>query len=374
MIKLAVFFNYIKKQKMIKLNKGKIKMREFQYKEIYPSLLTPDIVALVTQIHEYKGEQNLFIETKSDKLTQLLDIAKIQSTEASNRIEGIFTSEDRLKKIVRDIATPQTRNEEEIAGYRDVLSTIHESHDYIPPTPPILLQLHRDLYKFSGKSIGGTYKSSDNVIEEIDTQGNSFVRFQPVPAWETPSMMEKLCTALSDISKLTEYDPLLLIPIFVLDFLCIHPFNDGNGRMSRLLTLLLLYRSGYIVGKYISIEKQIEASKETYYETLQDSSQGWHEEKNNYLPFVRYMLGVIVAAYRDFSSRVQHLSVAGFSKPDRVREIIKGTLGKITKTEIMERCPDISQVTVQRALNDLLKNNEIVKHGGGRYTEYSWKR
>lgn len=349
-------------------------MREFQYKKTYRDLLTPEIVALVAQIHEYKGEQALFIESKSVKLTQLVEIAKIQSTEASNKIEGIFTSDERLKKIVRDKIMPRTRNEEEIAGYRDVLATIHESHDYIPPIPPMFLQLHRDLYKFSGKSIGGTYKSSDNVIEEVDAQGNAFVRFQPVPAWETPVAIERACIALGDISKFTEYDPLLLIPIFILDYLCIHPFKDGNGRMSRLLTLLLLYRSGYIVGKYISIEKLIETSKETYYETLQQSSESWHEEKNDYLPFVRYLLGVIVAAYRDFSSRVQYLTTGGFSKPDRVREIIKGTIGKITKTEIMQECPDISQVTIQRALNDLVQNNEIIKLSGGRYTTYTWNR
>ena len=332
-------------------------MREFQTKKIYHALLTPEIVALVAQIHEYKGEQAVFIESKSDKLTQLVEMAKIQSTEASNKIEGISTSDELLKKIVRDKTMPITRNEEEIAGYLDVLATIQESHDYIHPTTPMFLQLHRDLYKFSGKSIGGTYKSSDNVIEEVDAQGNRFVRFQPVSAWETPVAIERICTALSDINKYTEYDPLLLMPIFILDFLCIHPFNDGNGRMSRLLTLLLLYRSGYIVGKYISVEKAIELSKETYYETLQQSSEGWHEEKNDYLPFVRYLLGVIVAAYRDFSSRVQYLTTGDLSKPDRVREIIKGTLGKITKTEIMQKCPDISQVTIQRALNDLVKKN-----------------
>jgi len=349
-------------------------MREFQYKKIYKDLLTPEIVALVAQIHEYKGEQALFIEANTDTLSQLMEIAKIQSTEASNKIEGISTSDERLKKIVRDKTMPRTRNEEEIAGYRDVLATIHENYDAIPPIPPLFLQIHRDLYKFSGKSIGGSYKSSDNVIEEVDTQGNRYVRFQPVPAWETPVAMKKLCTALSDISKFTEYDPLLLIPIFILDFLCIHPFNDGNGRMSRLLTLLLLYRSGYIVGKYISVEKAIELSKVTYYETLQQSSEGWHEEKNDYLPFVRYLLGVIVAAYREFSSRVQYLTTSDLSKPDRVRKIIKGTLGKITKTEIMQKCPDISQVTIQRALNDLMQNNEIIKLGGGRYTTYIWNR
>ena len=171
-----------------------------------------------------------------------------------------------------------------------------------------------------------------------------------------------------------EVEPLIVIPIFIHDFLCIHPFNDGNGRMSRLLTLLLLYRAGYIVGKYISIEKVIETTKDTYYEALQSSSQGWHEEENDYAHFVRYMLGVILSAYRDFSSRVRVLTTSGMSKPDRIREIIKDTLGKITKTEIMQKCPDISQVTVQRTLNDLIKNGDIIKIGGGRYTSYIWNR
>ena len=172
----------------------------------------------------------------------------------------------------------------------------------------------------------------------------------------------------------TDLDPLLLIPIFILDFLCIHPFNDGNGRMSRLLTLLLLYRSGYIVGKYISIEKLISDTKETYYEALQQSSYNWHEGTNDYAPFVTYMLGVLVAAYRDFESRIELLTTKGLSKPDRVREIIKNHLGKITKGEIMAKCPDISQITVQRALADLIKSGEILKIGGGRYTSYAWNR
>ena len=305
-------------------------MRKYDFQNEWQKLLVPDIVALLTQIHEFKGEQNLFIEANSDTLTQLVKVAKIQSTEASNKIEGIYTSDDRLKKIVLDKTTPCTRNEQEIAGYRDVLATIHESYEYIPLSPTMILQLHRDLYKFSGMSIGGNYKNSDNVIAETDSAGNRFVRFQPVPAWEAPEAINFACKAYDEAVQ-SGADPLLVIPMFILDFLCIHPFNDGNGRMSRLLTLLLLYRSGYIVGKYISIEKVIEQSKETYYETLQQSSAGWHESQNDYTPFVRYMLGVIVAAYRDFSSRVQVLVTSGMSKPDRIREVIKGTLGKITK-------------------------------------------
>ena len=347
-------------------------MRRFDFKAEYKQLLTPEMITYLTQIHEFKGQQNLFIEAKSDVLAELVEIAKIQSTEASNKIEGIITTEERLRKIVREKTMPKTRSEKEIAGYRDVLSVIHESHDYIPLRPNVILQLHRDLYKFSGKSIGGNYKNSDNVIAEEHADGTKAVRFQPVPAWETSEAMDKLCDAFNDAANTEEMDPLLLIPIFILDFLCIHPFNDGNGRMGRLLTLLLLYRAGYIVGKYISIEKMISDTKDTYYEALQESSYNWHEDTNDYAPFVRYMLGVIVAAYREFSSRVDLLTNKSLSKPDRVREIIKSTSGKITKSEIMAKCPDISQITVQRALADMLEKQEIIKIGGGRYTAYAW--
>lgn len=347
-------------------------MRSFDYKEEWKKLLTPEIVMYLTQIHEFKGEQTLFIEAKADTLSQLVDIAKIQSIEASNKIEGIYTSDERLKALVKDSTRPRTRNEREIAGYRDVLNTIHENHDYIPPKPSIILQLHRDLYKFEGMDIGGRYKTSDNIIEEQDAEGNKSVRFRPMPAWETLEAIEKICQSYDEALNSENIDALIIIPMFVLDFLCVHPFNDGNGRISRLLTLLLLYRSGYIVGKYISIEKLIEQTKEIYYESLQLSSAGWHENKNDYEPFVKYMLGVIVAAYRDFSSRVSLLTTQGMSKPDRVKEIIRATLGPITKTEILAKCPDISQVTVQRALADLVDKGDIVKLGGGRYTKYIW--
>lgn len=347
-------------------------MRHFNYNKKWNKLLTPEIVSMLTQIHEYKGEQTLFIEAKADTLTQLLEIAKIQSTEASNKIEGIYTSDERLKGLISNKTTPRTRNEQEIAGYRDVLATIHENHDFIPVKPALILQLHRDLYKFSGKSIGGIYKNAENIIAEEDENGNRFVRFQPVSAWETPIAIKELCVAFDQAINTTEVDPLLIISMFILDFLCIHPFKDGNGRMSRLLTLLLLYRAGYHVGKYISIEKIIEQSKETYYEALQASSLGWHDDENDYASFVKYMLGVIVSAYRDFSSRIKVLSNNNLSKPERIREIIKNTIGKTTKTKIMEQCPDISQITIQRTLIDLVNSGDILKIGGGRYTEYVW--
>ena len=347
-------------------------MRAFNYKTEYQKLLTPEIVTYLSQIHEQKGQQNLFIEAQKDVLTEMLEIAKIQSTEASNRIEGIITTEDRLKKIVMNKTTPKGRSEREIAGYRDVLNTIHENYDYIPVRPGMILQLHRDLYKFSNAAIGGNYKNSDNIIAEELADGSKRVRFQPVSAWETPEAIDNLCNAFQSVIDDPELDPLLLIPMFILDFLCIHPFSDGNGRMSRLMTLLLLYRSGYIVGKYISIEKLIADTKETYYEALQESSENWHEGNNDYLPFVRYMLGVILAAYREFSSRGEILITKGLSKPGRVREIIRTTTGKITKSQIMSMCPDISQKTVERALKELLDNQEIIKIGGGRYTSYTW--
>ena len=349
-------------------------MRSFDYAAIAPKLFTVEVVNLIAAIHENKGKQDLFIEAKPDILASLLDIAKIQSTEASNKIEGIVTTEVRLKEIVQDKAEPRSRSEREIAGYRDVLTTIHENYDYITPRANVVLQLHRDLYAYSPSSIGGSYKNADNIIQETDAWGNKRVRFQPLSAFETPEAMERLCdTFIEEVNK-GEIDPLLLISMFVLDFLCIHPFNDGNGRMSRLLTLLLLYRSGYIMGKYISIEMLIEKTKDTYYHVLQQSGIGWHEAENDYLPFVEYYLGIVLNAYREFANRVELLTTKGLSKTDRVRAVIENKVGKITKKKIMELCPDISQTTVEKALADLVKQGTILKIGGGRYTQYILNR
>ena len=348
-------------------------MRCFDFEKEYNKLLTPEIVAYLTQIHEFKGLHSN-VESQKEILAELVEIAKIQSTEASNRIEGIITTDDRLKLIVKEKTMPKTRSEKEIAGYRDVLATIHESYEYIPIRSNMILQLHRDLYKFSGSSVGGYFKTTDNVIAEELPDGTRRVRFEPVPSWETPEAVNNLCETFNEAMNNHTMDPLILIPMFVLNFLCIHPFSDGNSRMSRLLTLLAFYRCGYNVGKYISIEKLISDTKESYYEALQESSYNWHEEENDYQPFVKYMLGIIIAAYREFTDRAALLTNKAMSKPDRIREIIKGTLGKITKAEIMEQCPGISQTTVQRALNELLKNNEIIKIGGGRYTSYVWNR
>lgn len=267
---------------------------------------------------------------------------------------------------------PRSRNEREIAGYRDVLNIIHENNEHIPVRSTFILQLHRDLYKFENTGIGGAFKSADNLIEEEDAEGNKFIRFSPVPAWETPEAIDRLCEAYHYAVNNTEADPLLLIPMFVLDFLCIHPFRDGNGRMSRLLTLLLLYKSEYIVGKYISIEKLIEATKESYYDALQESSQKWHEEENDYLPFATYLLGILVAAYREFFDRTRLIEEKKIAKPSRVAEEIRNHIGTITKSEIMEKVPGVSQTTIQRTLAELIKQRKIIKIGNGRYTKYTW--
>lgn len=345
-------------------------MRNFDYITNPAKLLTPEIVQMVGSIHEHKGKQELFLEANIDELKTLLEVALIQSTGASNRIEGIFTSDKRLEELVSQKAEPRNRSEQEIAGYREVLATIHESYEYITPRPTIILQLHRDLYSYSQGNIDGTYKNSDNVIAETDAEEHQKARFIPVPAFQTAEAIDELCAHFLEAWEANLIDKLILIPMFILDFLCIHPFNNGNGRMSRLLTLLLFYKAGYIVGKYVSMEMLIEKTKETYYEALQASSFGWHEGENSYKPFVKYYLGIMLKAYNEFENRVEHLKYHNLSKPDRIKAVIDNKVGKITKKEIMELCPDISKVTVERTLTDLVKSGYIAKVGAGPSTGY----
>lgn len=348
-------------------------MHTFDYKEAPKQLLTPEIVNMLSSLHEFRGKQELYIEAESDVLTALLDIAKIQSTKASNKIEGIYTSDERLEALVMEKAEPRNRSEEEIAGYREVLAVVHDSYEYIPIRPNNILQLHRDLYSFSSSDTGGRFKNTDNVIAESGKDGQQRIRFMPVPAFQTPEAMENLCNEFNNAIERAEYDPLLLIPMFILDFLCIHPFNDGNGRMSRLLTLLLLYRSGYIVGKYVSMEMLIEKTKKTYYEALQNSSTGWHNDKSDYTSFVRYYLGVVLKGYNEFQDRIEHLRYRKLSKADRVKAVFDKKLGVVKKSDIATLCPDISETTIERTLKELLEAGFIEKVGKGRATGYAKK-
>ncbi|MGN0006924.1 MAG: Fic family protein [Alistipes sp.] len=346
------------------------RMHTFDYKEAPKKLLTPDIVNMLSALHEFRGQHELYIEAESDVLTALLDIAKIQSTKASNQIEGVYTSDERLKALVVEKAQPRNRSEEEIAGYREVLATIHSDYAYIAVRPNTILQLHRDLYGFSSSDMGGKFKNTDNVIAESDREGHRRVRFVPVPAFRTPDAVADLCAAFNEAVERKEYDPLLLIPMFILDFLCIHPFNDGNGRISRLLTLLLLYRSGYMVGKYISMEMLIEKSKETYYESLQSSSAAWDDDRNDYSPFVKYSLGILLKGCNEFQDRISHLRHRKFSKTDRVKAVFDKKIGIVRKSDIAALCPDISGTTIERALKELLRAGIIAKVGSGRATGY----
>jgi Fic family protein len=345
-------------------------MRQFDYSKAREELFTPEIVNILAKIHEYKGKQELFIAAKPDILNAMLEVAKIQSTGASNRIEGIYTSEARLSKLVKGTVEPKNRNEQEIVGYREVLNTIHESYEHIVPRSNVILQLHRDLYTYSPSSIGGHFKNSDNLIEEIDSLGQKRIRFEPLSAFETPEALERLSNELIEALKEGKIDSLLLIAMFILDFLCIHPFNDGNGRMSRLLTLLFLYRERYIAGKYISLEMFIEKTKDSYYDALEHSSIGWHENRNSYAPFVSYYLGIILSVYKEFENRVEYVRSIGTTKAERIRKTFEGKLGKITKSEIATICPDISIAMIEKTLADLLSKGYIQKIGSGRATGY----
>ena len=345
-------------------------MRYFDYTKLQTSKLDNSIVNLLTGIHEAKGRQELYLSSEPEELNKLVEIAKIQSVDASNAIEGIRTTETRLKQLVSDKTTPKNRDEEEISGYRDALNTIHESFDYIPLTPSYILQLHGIMYKnVVGNDFGGKFKNSQNLIQGIDAYGNKYTIFIPLAPYETMPAIESLCDAYNKAIEEEKIDPLILIPIFVHDFLCIHPFRDGNGRMSRLLTTLLLYRSGYFVGKYISLEAKIAKIKDLYYDALSESQNGWHEGNDDPLPFVKYLLSIVDMAYKDFEDRLT-LIKKDVSANELVSLAFNKKIGKITKADIVELCPNISVSAVEKGIANLLKEGKIRKLGNGRNTFY----
>ena len=348
-------------------------MKKFDLIKEYKKVLTNNnIISLISQIHEYKGKQSYLLDGKKETLESLLKIAKIHSTSSSNKIEGISTTDKRINEIVIQKLKPKTRNEEEIAGYRDVLSLIHENYKFINITSNTILQLHRDLYKYTGHSYGGKFKNAQNYIEETNEKGEKKIRFTPLSALETPIAITDLCESYNNLVTNETCDLLVLIPIFIFDFVSIHPFNDGNGRMSRLLTLLLLYKANYLVGKYISIEKLIEETKVSYYSALQKSSINWHDNKNDYSYFVEYYLGIILNAYKEFDKRINTLKNKKNTSYDRIINIFKENIIPIDKALIINNCPDISQTTIERVLNRLLNEDKIIKISGGRYTKYKW--
>lgn len=344
-------------------------MREFNYGKLKDVKWDGEILGLVAKIHEYKGKQTLFLKQKPMALDKLVEIAKIQSTEASNKIEGIVTTATRIKQLCDQKTAPRNRDEEEISGYRDALSLIHESYEYIPIKSSYILQLHRVLYRYSQRGIGGRFKNTQNFIAEVRENGEQIVRFMPLDPFETPMAIEAICESFNKEMDNCEIDPLILISAFIIDFLCIHPFNDGNGRMSRLLTTLLLYRAGYVVGKYVSLESKIEKTKAPYYEALEKSDVNWNTEGNDITAFIKYILGTILAAYRDFEDRITIVE-GNVSSLDMVRHAVNDTIGKFTKSDIMERVPSIGKTSVENALKTLLYEGVIGKEGKGRATFY----
>lgn len=344
-------------------------MRRFNYENLKRDKWDSEIINLLAQIHEHKGKQELFLKRKPAVLDKLVEIAKIQSVEDSNKIEGIVTTAVRIRELLAQKTTPKNRDEEEILGYRDVLNTIHESYEYIPLNSNYILQLHRDLYKYSEKGIGGRYKNTQNSIVEKDKDGNVVERFQPLSPYETPGAIEQICDELNKALDKKEVDSLLLIPVFIHDFLCIHPFHDGNGRMSRLLTTLLLYRQGYVIGKYISLESKIEKNKDSYYTALEKSGTAWHENEENPVPFIKYILRTILAAYIDFEERVNYVDEK-IPAIELVRGAVDGKLGKFTKSDMMELVPSVGKATIENMLKQLTEEGYIERHGKGRATFY----
>lgn len=345
-------------------------MRTFDYAKLKERRWDSEILGYVAQIHEFKGRQQQYLKQCPASLDRLVEIAKVQSTEASNEIEGIRTTNARLKQLCADKTTPRNRDEYEIMGYRDVLNTIHENYEYIPIRKNYLLQLHRDLYRYSEKSIGGLLKKEQNYIMEETAPGEKRIIFTPLAPYETEEALDTAFESFNQAIDAQDIEPLILIPVFIHDFLCIHPFSDGNGRMSRLLTTLLLYRSGYLVGRYISLEQKIARNKIRYYDVLEECQLGWHEETDDPTPFIKYLLGVVLAAYRDFEDRVDMVGEK-LSALETVKRAVNTKIGKFTKADILELCPAFSAASVESSIKKLVDSGFLIKHGYGRATFYT---
>lgn len=344
-------------------------MREFNYTAIGERRWDSEMLGLVAAVYREAGRQELYLKQKPEELRKLVEIAKVQSTEASNEIEGIVTTNTRIRQLVEEKTAPRNRSEQEIAGYRDVLSVIHESFDAIPITRNYILQLHRILYSHSNNPIAGHTKNVQNYISAAYPDGHMEILFTPPAPYETPGALDRICEEYNRVIGNMELEPLIAIPVFIHDFLCIHPFNDGNGRMSRLLTTLLLYRNGFYVGKYISLEAKIAKNKDLYYEALRASQIGWHEGKEDPVPFIKYLLRTILAAYRDFEDRFALIETKR-SALDTVRLASQNKVGRFSKQDILELCPSLSLSSVEGALRKLVESGELIREGNGRNIRY----
>ena len=344
-------------------------MRNFNYSAIKDQKWDSETLGLIAAIYKEAGKQELFLKQHPEELEKLVEIAKVQSTEASNAIEGIVTTKTRIRQLVEEKTTPRNRDEQEIAGYRDVLSVIHDNFDTIPITQNYILQLHKMLYSHMNNPLAGQTKKVQNYISATYPDGYVETLFTPLAPYETPEAMDKICEEYNRVIGNMELEPLIAIPIFIHDFLCIHPFNDGNGRMSRLLTTLLLYRSGFYVGKYISLEVKIAKNKDLYYNALAESQIGWHEGTEDVVPFIKYILGTILSAYKDFEDRME-LVETKLPALEMVKRASENKIGRFNKQDIRELCPTLSDSSIEGALRKLVASGELQREGKGKNTCY----
>ena len=344
-------------------------MRDFHYAAIREQKWDSEILGLIAAIYKEAGKQEMYLKQRPEELKKLVEIAKVQSTEASNAIEGIVTTSTRIRQLVEEKTAPRNRDEQEIAGYRDALNIIHENFDAIPITRNYILQLHKVLYSHMNNPMAGQTKSVQNYISATYPDGHTETLFTPLAPFETPEALDRICDEYNRVIGNMEAEPLIVIPIFIHDFLCIHPFNDGNGRMSRLLTTLLLYRNGFYVGKYISLEAKIAKNKDLYYAALRQAQEGWHEGTEDAVPFIKYLLGIILSAYRDFEDR---FSLVEQKKPalETVRQATLNKIGRFSKQDIRELCPALSVSSIEGALRKLVASGELKREGNGKNTCY----
>lgn len=344
-------------------------MRTFNYSKIKEQNWDSEILGYIAAIYREVGKQEQYLKQRPEELEKLVEIAKIQSTEASNAIEGIVTTNTRIKQLVEEKTTPKNRDEQEIAGYRDVLNIIHENFDVITVSKNYILQLHKIMYSHMNNSHAGQTKKVQNYISATYPDGHTSILFTPLDSFETPEALDKICEEYNRVIGNFEVEPLIAIPTFIHDFLCIHPFNDGNGRMSRLLTTLLLYQNGFYVGKYISLESKIANNKDLYYDALARSQDGWHEGMANTVPFIKYFLGIVLAAYKEFDER---FAIVEEKLPavEMVRKATQNKIGKFTKQDIIKLCPSLSLSSIEGSLRKLVKEEYLKRGGSGKATYY----
>lgn len=345
-------------------------MKVFDYSFLNNGLLPASLINLTSSIASLKTMAGVRKDEYAQVFTELESIAKVQSVKSSNAIEGIVTNDERIHAIVNQNSAPLNHNEAEIAGYRDALNAIHLGYEHLDFRQSDILRLHEMMMSIAGYEYGGQYKTDDNVILEVDAHGQQRVRFRPTPAAETPQAMEQLELAYMAARSDANINQLLLIPCVILDFLCIHPFRDGNGRMSRLLSLLLLYKNGYDAGKYVSFEEQINNYKAYYYETLRQSSEGWTQNENSYFPFIENFLSTLYMCYKELDKRFAVVHGKRITKKARVEATVLNSLTPISKADICQILPDVSPTTVEAVLGAMVKSGSVKRLGQGRNTRY----